>query len=247
MDQLLQGLWWSRCLVYLDDIISFGTTFEDALDNLILIFERLRAYGLQLKSTKCHLFQTSVPFLGHVVGRRGLECDPKKIEDVKSWPIPDCLKSVRQFLGFVRYYRRFIPGFADLAEPLVALTGKDVPFVWRPACATAFTNQRDELVRAPILAFPTETGAYMLDTEASNFGLGGVLSQVQDDVECVHRDVVVARRNLADMTRYLDMHTAHLAAFSGALNDTLPLMSVEIFARATGGIRSALDETDRPT
>ena len=62
-----------------------------------------------------------------------------------------------------------------------------------------------------------------------------------------HRDVAVARRNLADMTRYLDMHTAHLAAFSGALNDSLPLMSVEIFPRATGGIRSALDETDRPT
>ena len=60
----------------------------------------------------------------------GLECDPKKIEDVKSWPVPDCLKSVRQFLGFVGYYQRFIPRFADLAEPLVALTGKDVPFVW---------------------------------------------------------------------------------------------------------------------
>ena len=119
MDQVLQGLHWSRCLVYLDDIISFGTTFGDALDNLTSIFERLRMYGLQLKSTKCHLFQTSVPFLGHVVGRRGLECDPKKIEDVKCWPVPDCLKSVRQFLGFVGYYRRFIPSFADITEPLV--------------------------------------------------------------------------------------------------------------------------------
>ena len=78
MDRVLQGLRWSRCLVYLDDIISFGTTFEDALDNLTLMFERLRAYSLQLKSTKCHLFRTSVPFLGHIVGRRGLECDPQE-------------------------------------------------------------------------------------------------------------------------------------------------------------------------
>ena len=101
MDRVLQGLRWSRCLVYLDDIISFGTTFDDALEILSLIFERLRSYGLQLKSTKCHLFQTSVPFRGHVVGRGGLECDPRKITDVKSWPVPDCLKSVRQFLGFV--------------------------------------------------------------------------------------------------------------------------------------------------
>ena len=71
MDRVLQGLRWSRCLVYLDDIISFGTTFDDSLEN----FERLCSYGLQLKSTKCHLFQSSVPFLGHVVGRDGLECE----------------------------------------------------------------------------------------------------------------------------------------------------------------------------
>ena len=76
------------------------------------------------------------------------------------------------------YYRRFIPNFSDLAEPLVALTGKDVPFVWRPACATAFSG-------FPILAFPTEHGDYILDTDASRFGLGGVLSQIQDNVECV--------------------------------------------------------------
>ena len=97
-DRVLQGLRWSHCLVYLDDIISFGSTFRDVLDNLTLIFERLRSYKLQPKSTKCHLFQTSVPFLGYIVGRRCLECDPVKIEDVKSWPVPDCLKNVRQFL-----------------------------------------------------------------------------------------------------------------------------------------------------
>ena len=126
-----------------------------------------------------------VPFLGHIVGRRGLECDPVKIEDVKSWPIPDCLKSVRQFLGFVSYYRRFMPNFADIATPLVAWTGKDVPFVWKPVCSTAFYTLRESLIHAPILAFTTETGRYILDTDASNFDLDGVLSQIQDDVEHV--------------------------------------------------------------
>ena len=129
---------------------------------------------------KCHLFRTSVPFLGHIVGRRGLECDPLKIEDVKSWPIPDCLKSVHQFLGFVGYYRWFIPNFADIATPLVALTRKDVPFVWEPVCSTAFYTLRESLIHAPIPAYILDT-----DTDASNFGLGGVLSQIQDDVERV--------------------------------------------------------------
>ena len=185
MDRVLQGLRWSRCLVYLDDIISFGGTFSGALSNLTLIFERLRSYGLQLKSSKCHLFRVSVPFLGHIVGRRGLECDPTKIEDVKSWPVPDCLKSVRQFQGFVGYYRRFIPKFADITTPLVYLTGKDVPFVWDSSGSAAFHELRAALIDAPILAFPTETGQYILDTDASNFGLGGVLSQIQNDQERV--------------------------------------------------------------
>ena len=182
MDRVLQGIRWSRCLVYLDDIISFGSTFDGALINLTLIFERLRSYGLQLKSTKCHLLRSSVLFLGHIVGHHGLECDPTKIEDVKSWPVPDCLKSVRQFLGFVGY---FIPSFADVATPLVILTGKDVPFVWDSSCSTAFAALRAALIDAPILAFPTETSLYILDTDASKFGLGGVLSQVQDSQERV--------------------------------------------------------------
>ena len=200
MDRVLQGLRWSRCLVYLDDIISFGGTFGAALSNLTLIFERLRSYGLQLKSSKCHLFRESVPFLGHIVGRRGLECDPKKIEDVKSWPVPDCLKSVRQFLGFVGYYRRFIPKFADVATPLVHLTGKDVPFVWDTSCSAAFQALRASLIDAPILAFPTETGQYILDTDASNFGLGGVLSQIQDDRELVVAYCSRALRDAGDVT-----------------------------------------------
>ena len=181
MDRVLQVLRWSHCLVYLDDIISFGSTVDSALANLTLIFERLRSYALQLKSTKCHLFRSSVPFLGHIVGRRGLECDPSKIEDVKSWPVPDCLKSVRQFLGFVGYYRRFILNFADVATPLETLTGKDVPFVWDAGCSNAFSVPWAALIHAPILAFPTETGQYILDTDASNVGLGGVLSQIQDE------------------------------------------------------------------
>ena len=115
-----------------------------------------------------------MPIMGHVLGREGLQCDPNKIEDVKSWLVPDCLKSVRQFLSFVGYYRRFISNFADMAEPLVSLTGKNVPFVWRPSCSTAFTGLRDALVRAPILSFPTEDGDYILDTDAqSNTGQRG--------------------------------------------------------------------------
>ena len=81
------------------------------------------------------------------MGRHGLECDPAKIEDVKLWPVPNCLKSVHQVLGFVGYYRRFIPNFSDVATPLVTLTGKDVPFVWDLSCSIAFAALRAALIR----------------------------------------------------------------------------------------------------
>ena len=82
MSQVLRRLHWKRCLVYIDDILVFGKDLESALHNLELVLDRVAKYGLQLKSTKCNLFRTSVPFLGHIVWRAGLECDPNKLSAV---------------------------------------------------------------------------------------------------------------------------------------------------------------------
>ena len=76
--------------MYLVDIISFGGVFDSALHNRVMTLKRLQVYRKQLKFNKCHLFKTSVPFLGHIVGRGGLQCVPSKIDDVKSLPVMDC-------------------------------------------------------------------------------------------------------------------------------------------------------------
>ena len=94
------------------------------------VLVRLSDFGLQLKAKKCTLMQTEVVFLGHIVGRTGLACDPAKLLAVRNWHPPDKVKAVHQFVGFVGYYRRFVKDFAELAEPLVALTRKGAPFVW---------------------------------------------------------------------------------------------------------------------
>ena len=99
MSQVMRGLHWKRCLVYIDDILVFGNDFESALHNLELVLDRVAEYGLQLKSTKCNLFRTSVPFLGHIVGRAGLECDPSKLSAVVNWIPPSTTKGVRKFLA----------------------------------------------------------------------------------------------------------------------------------------------------
>ena len=86
------------------------------------MLSRLSDFGLQLKAKKCTFVQTEVAFLGHIVGRTGLACDPAKISAVQNWHALNKVKAVRQFVGFVGYYRRFVKDFAGLAEPLVALT-----------------------------------------------------------------------------------------------------------------------------
>ena len=107
MDRVLCGMW-SRCLVYLDDVISFGGTVTEALARLEGVLGRLSNFGLH----KCTFMQTEVVFLGHIVGQTGLACDPAKLLAVRNWHAPDKVKGVRQFVGFVGYYRRFVKDFA---------------------------------------------------------------------------------------------------------------------------------------
>ena len=185
MSQVMRGLHWKRCLVYIDDILVFGNDFESALHNLELVLDRVAEYGLQLKSTKCNLFRTSVAFLGHIVRRAGLECDLNKLSAVANWIPPTTTKGVREILGFTGYYRRFVPDYSTVAQPLVHLLGKDCKFEWTTPCQDAFKAFRALLITAPVLAFPKEDLPYIIDTDASDYGIGGVLSQDVDRTEYV--------------------------------------------------------------
>ena len=94
MDRVLCGMRWSRCLVYLDDVISFGRSIPEVLARLEEVLGRLSDFGLQLKAKKCTFMQTEVIFLGHIVGRTGLACDPAKLSAVRNWHAPDKVKAV---------------------------------------------------------------------------------------------------------------------------------------------------------
>jgi hypothetical protein len=185
MERVLAGLRWEILLVYLDDVIVFGNTIAESVNRLERVLLKLREAGLKLKPSKCNLFQKRVNYLGHVVAEEGIHTDPAKIEAVQNWPTPGTTRQGRSLLGLASYYRRFIKGFAEIAAPLHRLTGKNVAFLWSPECEVAFQTLREALVSAPILAYPRNHGQYYLDTDASAFAIGGVLSQEQDGVEKV--------------------------------------------------------------
>ena len=179
MDRVLCGMRWSRCLVYLDDVISFGTSIPEALTRLEEVLSRLSDFGLQ------HLCKRKWLFWDILWAGLDWHANPEKISAVRNWHAPDKVKAVLQFVGFVGYYRRFVKDFAGLAEPLVALTRKGAPFVWTDHQQAAFEALKACLISAPIFGFPTEDGRFLLDTDASVYVVGGVLNQIQGDQEVV--------------------------------------------------------------
>jgi len=181
MDVVLCGLSYQACLVYLDDIIVFKKTFDEQLARLGEVFSRLKAANLKLKPSKCFLCQHSVEFLGHVVSEEGLTMQPSKVKAINEWTACQDVSEVRAFMGLSGYYRRFIKDFSTIAAPLYNVTRKDSEFRWTAECQEAFDELKRRLVEEPILALPSDSGTYVLDTDASDYGLGAVLSQQQDN------------------------------------------------------------------
>lgn len=198
-------------LIYLDDVIVFSSDFPSHLEHLEQVFQRLVAHGLKLQPTKCRLFQRSVKYLGHVVSQGGVSTDPEKTAAVRDWPVPTSVREVRSFLGFVGYYRRFIPGFAKQAAALHALlkgTGvaSRASIQWTEECQRSFDGLKRALVEAPVLAYADFTQPFRLYTDASFQGLGAVLTQVQGGKE---RVVAYASRSLHNAER----NDKHYSAF----------------------------------
>ena len=228
MERCVGDLNLKTCLVYLDDVIVFSRTFEEHLERLQSVFSRLHEHGLKLKPSKCHLFRTSVKYLGHVISEDGVETDPDKITALKNWPTPTNHQEVRSFLGFAGYYRRFIAGYSKIAKPLHALTvglpakrkhmhhQKPPKFSWTPECQKAFGTLIDHLTSAPALAYADFTQPFILHTDASITGLGAALYQVQDGKE---RVVAYASRGLSKSEQNYPAHKLEFLALKWAVTE----------------------------
>ena len=182
-------------LVYLDDILVYSRTVEEHIERLELVFRKLYQQGLKLELRKCSFFQKKVRFLGHEISVDGIATDPDKVNAVINWPVPTTTKDVRSFLVFCSYYRRFVKGFTQLARPLQQLLTDCEPGPLRRRRKTvsvethwrvdgdlqlAFDKLKMALTSAPILGYADYSQPFVLETNASNDGLGAVLSQVQD-------------------------------------------------------------------
>ena len=134
-----------------------------------------------MKGEKCAFFKRHIQYLGHLVSENGFEPLPEKLEAIRKMPVPTTAKEVKQFLGLIGYYRKFVPRFSDISRPLTKLTRHDTPFEWTEQCGKSFNHLRELLMQYPILRYPDPTKGYVLYTDASGIGWSGVLTQEHID------------------------------------------------------------------
>ncbi|KAI2661861.1 Transposon Tf2-6 polyprotein [Labeo rohita] len=169
------GRW---CYAYLDDILIYSKTLEEHTQHVRAVLRRLLAHQLYCKLEKCAFHQHSTTFLGFVISSQGVAMDPQKLEAVRSWPLPASLKQLQRFLGFANFYRRFIQGFSATAAPLTALTKPSHgDFQLTPEAIQAFKTLCTLFTTAPVLTHPNPDKPFVVEVDASDVGIGAILSQ----------------------------------------------------------------------
>ncbi|UYV77641.1 hypothetical protein LAZ67_15001799, partial [Cordylochernes scorpioides] len=230
IDNLLKGLKWTICLCYLDDIIVFSDGFEEHLRRLQLVLNCLKKAGLCLNSKKCKFGAKTITVLGHEVSENGIRPDQEKIRAVRDFATPRSLKEVRSFLGLSSYYRRFIPNYAHVAQPLNDLLKKDSAFNWNQEEQNAFEALKSALISEPALGHFDYSSPTEIHTDASNYGIGAVLVQIQKGKE---RAIAYASRTLNKAEKNYSTTERECLAIIWAINKFRPYVFGQPFTIVT--------------
>ncbi|RCN26277.1 hypothetical protein ANCCAN_27997, partial [Ancylostoma caninum] len=216
MAKVLAGLE-ANILVYIDDILIFNKDFESHLNSIRKVLTRLRESTLKASTKKCCFARKQITFLGHIINNENYSPAESNTKAVKNFPTSRNARETKRFVGMVSFFRKFIPNFANIAEPLTRLTRKDNKFHWGGEQETAFKQLRNALLNRPILGYPYYNRPFHIFTDASTVAQAGAL--MQEDKMCAKTFYAIAycSRTLSESERRWPANQIELGAIIYAL------------------------------
>lgn len=206
-------------LCYLDDVCIFSKDFESHKQHVQEVLNRFKQHQFVVNKDKCKFAQRKLVFLGYQISEQGILPAPSKVEAVSAWPKPKNVQEVRQFIGLAQHYRRFIPSFASIAAPLTDLTRgtglKRRTIKWTMECEASFARIKKLLTEAPVLQLPDMNSPYRIETDSSDYGIGAVL--LQPDQDNLWHPVAYEFKKLSDAERKYPAQERELLAIIHAL------------------------------
>jgi len=213
-------------ITYMDDILIYTERVEEHLALVRQVMERLRKASLGVSIKQSRFYQREVEFLGYKISDRGISMTSTKVEEIQVWSTPEKVVDVQSFMGFDNFYRRFMKGFSMIAKPLTDLTKKGIPWTWTPSSEDAFDKLKQMFTTGPILTQFDDTGPTKLETDASDFALGALLSQLWED-EKWHPVAFHSRKSSPAEINY-DVHDKEMAVILAAFTEwAYMVMSVD--------------------
>ena len=221
MENVLGDLLYKHAVVYIDDFLLLGKTFDDHCTSLDRVLNRIKHSGLKLKPEKCSLFKEKLVYLGYEISSEGIRSDPSKLEVIRNWQIPTSTTDLKKFLGVLGYFRKSMDAFAQHAAPLTSLLKgklvrkgkhrkfKYVDFVWGEEHTNAFNKLKEIFLENVCLAYPDYNKEFMLFTDASLKGIGSVLTQ---KINNRIRPIAFASRKLTKSEMAYSVHHLELLA-----------------------------------
>lgn len=203
-------------IVYLDDILIFSPDQETHDTHVKMVLSRLRENSLYAKLEKCSFDQDTVEYLGYIISPHGISMARDKVETIATWKQPDSKRAVQSFLGFANFYRRFVRNYSSLVKPLTDLTRSNSEFLWTDEATHAFEALKSAILSGPILLHPDPTKPFTVETDASDFAIGAVLSQESAFTKKLHPVAFFSRKLLPAELNYT-VHDKELLAIVNAL------------------------------
>lgn len=184
IDEVLRGL--TFCRAYVDDLLIASSSPAEHEQHLKAVFERLRGYGIIINTAKCQFGVGELEFLGHHIDHQGIRPLPAKVEVIRNFPRPSTRRQLREFLGIVNFYRRFVPHCATTLQPLQEFLkkshGEAAALTWDATAERMFTKIKADIADATLLVYPEDNAPLCVMTDASEVAIGAVLQQWQNNI-----------------------------------------------------------------